>query len=616
MLSTGKTQEMPLNSKLPHQLGAIVTAVALLAACGGPRPLLEPDRLERAVAASVAIVAEQRAAAELRSAPVSGEPELRPIDASELHHGSGVVLADGYILTTADLVDAAARTLVRLPLADSTPQAATLVGVSVCDNLALLRIEGEPPRPARLGSSAELALGAPVAALGFLPGEASASPTLTPGAITWASPERQGLPSGALLTVSAAVAPGGSGGPLLSPAGEVLGIVAEGRFAAPAQGADYVIGIDYARTVAAELRAEGGARGLGLDLVEVPPDDPLYARFFGPDARAGGLFVRAVAPGLGGGIRPGDLLVAAAGVPVAALSDLCGALRASDGSGPVPAEALRRDGEATARLRLALPDGRSTAPGGGPEASTGSEPTPISLSATPIPLAPTPVPAPAVVAPAPAVAVPALSPEELEAARAALAAERARHRELFFETFDSDQTKRRWRQGDDAAGGRQFIYGYYQLTVKQPGAVVADAWPERPLGPRYIVELEVALPPAGGSAVGITFDQQTDGSGLSSFVVGADGSWQLATFQGGALVPGRYVRGTSPAFVGGGGTNFLRVVRLPEGTQLWLNDTLVARAAPGPFAGGHAGVIGIAGPEPLPQPVTLIVDNFRLLEHP
>lgn len=124
----------------------------------------------------------------------------------------------------------------------------------------------------------------------------------------------------------------------------------------------------------------------------------------------------------------------------------------------------------------------------------------------------------------------------------------------------------------------------------------------------------MALPPAGTAAIGIAFDRQTDGGGLSYFVIGADGSWQVAAFQGGALVPGYYARGVSPAFVGGGGSNFLRVVRLAEGVQFWLNETPVARAAPGPFAGGHAGVIALSGPEPLPQPVSLIADNLRVLE--
>jgi hypothetical protein len=42
----------------------------------------------------------------------------------------------------------------------------------------------------------------------------------------------------------------------------------------------------------------------------------------------------------------------------------------------------------------------------------------------------------------------------------------------------------------------------------------------------------------------------------------------------------------------------------------------VARADPGPFAGGHAGVIALAGPKPMAQPVAVIADNFRLLERP
>lgn len=581
--------------------------LALLAACGG-RPSPTPALVERALEATVAIEAARSATVAVVANPQTGALELAAGPEATADYGAGVALDDGYILTSGHLVDGAARVQVRLAGADGPPMAATVVGVSMCDDLALLQVSGDGPRPARLGSSAELQLGAPVVAMGFAPGGALASPTASAGIVSWLAPSPGGRAAGSLFTTSAPLLPGGTGGPLLGASGKVVGIMAEGRFAAPAGGADYVIGIDYGRSVAEELRERGSILSLGLDLVELADDQASapYWRYFGPEGAAGGLFVRSVAPeAVTAGVQPGDLLIGAAGRPVSSLADLCGALGDPNLGLPADLEVLRRSGEAVERVRASLIGVAAAAPPAERSAPRESAAEPQQPTAEPAP----------VLGAAP-VAVLDPSPAELQAAREALGALRAQHSELFFETFDNDATKARWRPADEAAVTRELIYSYYRIILKQPGAVTTDSWGDRALGASYIVEVDTALPPTGTAAVGIVYDQQTDGSGLSYFVVGADGSWQHATVQGGAPVPGRYARGASPAFVVNGGTNQLRVVRTPAGAQLWLNDTLVGRAEPGPFGGGHAGVIALAGPEPLPQPVTVIVDNFRLLEQP
>lgn len=590
-------------------LGAVAT---LLVACGSPRPLSEAAILERARAVTVTVEVDPGARVEVRPNPSTGAPELAPVPAAAQLAG-GLVVGDGLVLTAAHLVDGAAGVTVRLADAEAPPLPATIVGVSACDDLALLQVDPQALEAPRLNAQSALELGAEVFTVGAAPvGAWAASPILSPGVITWRSPARGELPAGSLLLSSAALPPGYASAPLFSGPGEVVGLLLRGRFAVPAQYRDYVVGLGYAQAIAAELEARGAILRLGMDLAEVAePDRSAYVRLFGPEASAGGLLVRGLAPEVAAqsGLQPGDLLIQVGGRPVAAIADLCGVLRDYSGGAPAPVAALRLGGAAAQRIEAALPGG--AADPSAEEATSAARPAP---TAAPAASAPTEGPLPTPARPAPVAALPNLSPADLQAARDALAAERARHAELFFETFDSDLTRRRWTPGDDAAGARQLIYSYYQLTLKQPNAIVTDAWPDRPLGPNHIVELEVALPPAGTAAIGIAFDRQTDGSGLSYFVIGADGSWQVAAFAGGALVPGYYARGVSPAFVGGGGSNFLRVVRLAEGVQLWLNETPVARAAPGPFAGGHAGVIALAGPEPLPQPVNLIADNLRVLE--
>lgn len=588
----------------------LVTATFLVA-CGASNPRPIPEIVERARTLTVTVEIEQDPLTEARLNPLSNQPELVSIPPA-IRTTAGLVIDDGLVLTSAHAVDSATGVAIRLPEAEAALPA-SIVGVSVCDDLALLQVEAEALKAPDLNERSDVELGAQVLTISQAPvGGWEASPLVSTGIVTWRSPERDGLATGSLLLSNAALPARATSAPLFSAAGELVGLLVRGRFSAPAQYSDYVIGIGYAQSVAAELRERGSILRLGMDLVELA-DRPgatsrsVFLRLFGDDARAGGLFVRGIAPDVAAqsGLRSGDLLLQVGGRPVPTLSDLCGVMAAYAGGASAPVVALRLDGGVAQRIQATITGGAPAITEASGEAS----------QATPTPPPPTEVPLPTPAAPAPVAAV-NLGPAEQQAARDALAAERAQYQELFFETFDSEATKRRWTPVDDAARARRLVYSYYQLTLKQPGAIVSDAWPERPLGSRHIVELDVALPPTGTAAVGITFDQQTDGSGLSYFVIGADGSWQVAAFQGGALVPGYYARGTSPSFVAGGGTNFLRVVRQSEGVQFWLNDTLVARAAPGPFAGGHPGVIALAGTEPLPQPINLIADNMRVLEQP
>lgn len=633
------------------KLLAAALVAALLAACG-PRELATPDLVEGALPGVVAVRAERGDTVVVRTNPQSGAVELVPAELPELRAGAGVVLDEGYILTSAHLVDGATTVTVLGAGADLTPQPAELVGVSACDDLALLRAEGAALQPARTGSSVDVRLGQEVVALGFasLAG-ATGSPTVTEGAVTWLAPIREGIAANSLYQVSTPLATGGSGGPVLTRDGAVVGLLTRGRYAAPAGYADYVIGIDYAREVAAQIREQGDILGLGAALVEVPaapstPEQTAYQRYFSLDGTNGGLFIQGLSPqaAASSGLQPGDLLVRVGDRPVPTLGDLCGAVQGSAAGVPLSAEALRRSGETVTRLQGLLAFGGSAqgsaeapaapaqpaptadpaalAPTADPAAAAPAPPPPaptadpaaLAPTADPAAVAPTADPAAIAPAPAPVSALPQLAPAELQAARDAHAAQRAAFRELFFDTFDNEATKARWTPTDDAGATRQLIYSYYQLTLKGPNTITLDAWRERPLGQSYIVELAVALPAPGG-AVGISFDQQPDASGASYFTLGADGAWQVATFQSGALVPERFARGATRAFVGGGGTNYLRVVRTASETTFWVNDEPVARALPGPFAGGFVGIVGIGEPT-LAGPATVIADNFHVLEGP
>lgn len=434
---------------------ALIGAVAtLLVACGPPRPLAEAEILERARAVTVIVEADPGARVEVRPNPSTGAPELAAMPSAAWLAG-GLVVGDGLVLTAAHLVDGAASVAIRLPDAES-PLPATVIGVSACDDLALLQVDPAALEAPRLNAASDLELGASVLTVGEAPvGAWAASPILSPGVITWRSPERGDLAAGSLLLASAALPPGYASAPLLSGSGEVVGLLVQGRFAVPAQYRDYVIGLAYARAIAAELEARGSILSLGMDLVEVAdrpgaPDRSAYLRLFGPEAAAGGLFVRGLAPEAAArsGLQPGDLLVQVGGRPVSAIADLCGAMRENLGGAPAPVVALRLGGAAAQRVEATLASRPPDMADGG--ATAVGRPAPTAAAAP----APTEGPLPTPARPAPVAALPALSPADLQAARDALAAERARHAELFFETFDSEITRRRWTPGDDAAGAR------------------------------------------------------------------------------------------------------------------------------------------------------------------
>lgn len=627
------------------RLLAAAIVAAPLAACG-PRELDTPDLVAGALPGVVAVRAERSGTVAVRANPQSGTIELAPADIPELLAGAGLVLDEGYILTSAHLVDGATAVTVLDTGTDVIPQPAELVGVSACDDLALLKTGAPELRTARTGSSAELRLGQAVVALGFASrAGATGSPTVTEGTVTWLAPTREGVATNSLFQVSAPLAAGGSGGPVLTRDGTVVGLLTRGRYASPADYTDYVIGMDYAQAVAAQVREQGNILGLGAALVEVPavlstPEQDAYQRYFGLDGTSGGLFIQGLSPqaAASSGLQPGDLLVRVGDRPVPTLGDLCGAVQGGAAGVPLSAEALRRSGETVTRLQAVLAFGGSAqapatpiqlVPTADPAAlAPTTDPTlavlappPITPTTDPATLLPTTDPAavaapipPPPVAPAPVSALPDLAPAELQAARTAHAAQRAAFRELSFDTFDNEATKARWTPTDDAGAARQLIYNYYLLTLKGPNTITLDAWRERPLLQSYIVELAVALPAPGGM-VGISFDQQPDNSGASYFTLGADGTWQVATFQNGTLLPERFARGVTRAFVGGGGTNYLRVVHTPADTTFWVNDEPVARALPGSFAGGFVGIVGIGGPE-LAGPATVIADNFHVLEGP
>jgi S1-C subfamily serine protease len=188
--------------------------------------------------------------------------------------------------------------------ADGNEVPARIVGTDPNSDVALLRINpaGLPLRPLTLGSSASLAVGAPVAALGSPFGEAG---SMSVGVISATNRAIQSLNGtnaentfsipGAIQT-DAAINHGNSGGPLVNTSGAVIGIDTQiATSSGGGEGVGFAVPVDTVKRSVAELQARGSVAYafIGVSSVDLFPQ-------LGRRLHLGvthGAYVQSVAPG-------------------------------------------------------------------------------------------------------------------------------------------------------------------------------------------------------------------------------------------------------------------------------------------------------------------------------
>ncbi len=142
--------------------------------------------------------------------------------------GTGFIVSpDGYILTNRHVVSDPNATYTAL-LADGTQKNGRVVFRDSEHDLAVVKIEGGPFKPAPLGNSGGLKLGQTVVAVGNALGEYnnSVSVGIISGlnrTIEAGSGQSRETLAGVIQT-DAAINPGNSGGPLITTTGEVIGV--------------------------------------------------------------------------------------------------------------------------------------------------------------------------------------------------------------------------------------------------------------------------------------------------------------------------------------------------------------------------------------------------------
>jgi S1-C subfamily serine protease len=263
--------------------------------------------------------------------------------------GSGIVLGDGKVLTNAHNVRG---DRVTVTFADGRTAEGSVAGQDVDGDLAVISVDtGEVPAlPWADGATAEI--GTPVFAVANPGGRGL---RVTFGFISSVERTFRG-PRGRRITGSlehtAPLLPGSSGGPVLTAAGQLLGIntnrLGEGFYLAIP--ADETL---RGRTDTLARGESAQAPKLGVAIAPNHVARRLRRAVGLPDAE--GLLIRDVvddSPAASAGIAKGDLIVAAAGHPIRTPDDLFEALTAAQG-GSIELNIIRGTDERTVQVTFA-----------------------------------------------------------------------------------------------------------------------------------------------------------------------------------------------------------------------------------------------------------------------
>ena len=233
--------------------------------------------------------------------------------------GSGSVLtADGFILTSAHVVDGAREALVTF--SDGGEGTADVTGRDPLSDLAVLRARGDVPPPVTRGDAAQLRVGQLVVAVGSPLGLAGSVTAGVVSALGRSLPTRSGRVIDEVIQTDAALNPGNSGGALADSGGRMVGV----NTAVAGVGVGLAVPINATtEQIIGSLMRNGRVRRawLGIAGMQVPLRPDLVTKL----GRKRGVQVAQVvanSPASTAGLRDGDILVAIDGRPVATSTDI------------------------------------------------------------------------------------------------------------------------------------------------------------------------------------------------------------------------------------------------------------------------------------------------------
>ena len=267
-------------------------------------------------------------------------------------HGSGVVIADGQILTSAHNLR---REEVTVSFHDGRRELAELAGSDADLDLAVLAVETGDAPAVRWAPADAPGIGAPVVALAN-PGGRGLRATLgfvSSGERSFRGP--RGRRVHGAIEHTAPLPRGSSGGPLVDPEGNLLGV--------NSLRLDGGLILAVPASAAVKERAMLLARGEApaphrLGVAIAPPRVARRLRSAVGLPERDGLLVRAVegdSPGDAAGLEPGDLIVTIAGQPVEGVESLYSALDSvAAGGGELELGVVRGTDERTVTARFGV----------------------------------------------------------------------------------------------------------------------------------------------------------------------------------------------------------------------------------------------------------------------
>ncbi|MBZ9810224.1 MULTISPECIES: S1C family serine protease [unclassified Mesorhizobium] len=237
-------------------------------------------------------------------------------------HGSGFVIAhDGLVVTNFHVVGDAKTVRVSMP--DGASSEGRVLGRDADTDIALVRADGSFADVAPLGDSKRLRRGQIAIAIGNPLGFEW---TVTSGVVS-ALGRSMRASTGRLIDdviqTDAALNPGNSGGPLVSSAGEVIGV--NTAMIHGAQGIAFAVASNTANFVISEIIRFGRVRrafiGVSADTVNLPRRAALLSQVSSKTAvRLRG--VEKEGPAAKAGLTEGDIVAAIDGRPVTGVDDL------------------------------------------------------------------------------------------------------------------------------------------------------------------------------------------------------------------------------------------------------------------------------------------------------
>ena len=291
-----------------------------------------------------------------------------------LASGTGFIISsDGYVVTNYHVIQGG--TAVTVTTHDDQEYEAEIIGYEQNNDLALLKVEGENLPSVTLGSSADLAVGDQVVAIGNVLSTFASS--LTVGYVSGVDRvvDTEGIAMNMIQT-DVAINSGNSGGPLFNMKGEVVGITTakfsgNSSSGASIEGIGFAIPMDDVTGMIEDLRNFGYVTGAYLGVMVMDVDTT--AQYYGIPA---GAYVESVTDGGAAeraGIHAKDIITEVGGYAVASVSDLTRVLRKFEADETVSVEVYREGRFKTISVILDEKPREETEPATEPQQETFSQ---------------------------------------------------------------------------------------------------------------------------------------------------------------------------------------------------------------------------------------------------